>query len=93
MLFGVEISSEFKSVETLKDSSASNTIIEKNPLVRVVGRVEKNKIISCEDEICTTYIRQNYPKPEYDKAYERLNRPIIVKEFARTIVICEGNNN
>lgn len=91
MLFGIEVTSEVKSVETLKDSGVTNTVIEKCPNVRVVGRVEKNKLVDCGDDICTAFVRQFYPKEEYDKEFERLNRPVIVKEFEKTIIIREGS--
>ncbi len=91
MLFGVEVTAETKSTETLKDSNVTNTVIEKCPNVKVVGRVEKKKSTECSDGVCQTHVFQFYPKHEYDKEFKRLNQPAIVKEFEKTIVIREGN--
>lgn len=91
MLFGVEVSSETKTHESLKEANVSATVIERCPNVRVVGRVEKKKLVSCEDGSCGAYIFQLYPKTEYDKEHKRLNAPKIVKTFEKTIIIREGN--
>ena len=91
MLFGVEVTAETKSTETLKDSNVTNTVIEKCPNVKVVGRIEKKKSTDCSDGVCQTHVLHFYPKNEYDKEFKRLNQPSIVKEFEKTIVIREGN--
>jgi len=56
-----------------------------------VGRKEKKKVVSCEDELCTAFVEQLYPKREYDLEYARLNKPSIVEEFSQTIVVREND--
>lgn len=89
-LFGVEVSSEVKTEETLKDSSVKNSIIEKCPNVRVVGRIEKRKSVECSDKECVSSVYHFYPISEFNTEFSRLNKPSMVKEFEKTIIIREN---
>lgn len=89
-LFGVEVEAQTQATESLKDISVNSTVIEKCPKVRVVGRVQKKKLVSCEDEACTAYVLHIYPKKEYDKEYKRLNEPKISQVLEKTIIVREG---
>jgi hypothetical protein len=53
--------------------------------------VEKKKLVDCGEKECVSFVHHFYPKAEYQKEYERLNRPAMVKEFEKTIIIREGN--
>jgi hypothetical protein len=90
-LFGVEVESSTQTTETLEKVAVTSTTIEKCPKVRVVGRVEKKKVVSCEESRCTGYVYQLYPKKEYDLEYARLNQPPISQILERTIVVREGS--
>lgn len=91
-LFGVEVDYKSTSKETLKDTSLDSVIVERCPKVRVVGRVEKKKNVSCEESKCLAFVEQFYPKTEYDKEFKRLNEPAISKTLERTIIVREGND-
>lgn len=92
LLFGVEVDYKSVSTEDLKNASITTQTIERCPNVRVVGRIEKKKSVECSDENCLAYVYQLYPKSEYDREYERLNRPAVSPSIEKTIVIREGNS-
>ncbi len=92
LLFGVEVDYKSVSTEDLKNASITTQTIERCPNVRVVGRIEKKKSVECSDDSCSGYVYQLYPKSEYDREYERLNRPAISPSIEKTIVIREGNS-
>ena len=56
----------------------------------VVGRIEKRKTNECADAECVSAVYHFYPVGEYNKEYNRLNKPSMVKEFEKTIIIREN---
>jgi hypothetical protein len=93
MLFGVEISSSTKTEQTLTGVDVKNTVIEKCPDVRVVGRTLLRKSIACDEpNKCLAFIEQDYPVTEYEKEYKRLDQPKISQVLEKQIIVREGNN-
>lgn len=75
-LFGVNVSSEVSATETLEKIDVKSQVTEKCLDVRIMGRVQKRKAVDCSDETkCVSWVQQFYPKSEYRKELERLNRP------------------
>ncbi len=91
MLFGVEVDAQTQSKETLKEIAVTSTVIERCPAVRVRGRKDKKKSVSCEESDCHAFLWQTYPKSEYDAEYARLNAPAISKVLEKTIIVIEGS--
>jgi len=88
-LLGVKIQARTSVTETLDDLSAESQVSETCE-ARIVGRTQTNKGGECGPSGCVFWLRQTYPRSEYEKELERLAAPTVIRQ---EVVIQEGDKH
>jgi hypothetical protein len=88
-LLGVRIQARTSITETLEDMSAESQVSEQCD-ARIVGRAVSNKGGECGPNGCVFWLRQTYPRAEYEKELARLDAPQIIRQ---EVVIQEGDKH
>ena len=88
-LLGVRIQARTTVTETLEDMTAESQVSEQCD-ARIVGRTVTNKGGECGPSGCVYWLRQAYPRSEYQKELARLEAPQIIRQ---EVVIQEGDKH